>query len=417
MNVQPTNLQRKRKALLVLPLVVIPFLTMAFWAMGGGKGEDNSSSVKSEGLNLLLPKPELSDDKDKTKLSFYEAEQRVENRAEESAVEPSLRGKQSLQEGRNNPSATGKSLYDPTPPDTFSSRDPNEEKVYQKLAELNKQLVVQSSSASNSRSAIRSKKIAVETEDVDRLAEMMGNVQTKGGPDPELEQLNSMMEKIMDIQHPDRVKEKLQQQSKQNKQQVYPVTSFKKDVVASLLRSGKEVGKTEQHNSFLDEKSSGAASDSASNSIAAVIQESGSVTSGSTVKLRLLRDVYIGGHLLPKGSFVFGAASLEEDRLKITIPSVRYKENLLPVSLSVYDLDGLEGVHIPGSISRDAAKGSAEQSLQSIGLLSLDPSLKAQAASAGIQAAKGLLSKKVKQVTVMLKSGYQVLLKNKNTAE
>jgi hypothetical protein len=70
MNVQPTTLQRKQKALLVLPLVVIPFLTMAFWAMGGGKGEDNSSSVKPEGLNLLLPKPELSDDKDKTKLSF-----------------------------------------------------------------------------------------------------------------------------------------------------------------------------------------------------------------------------------------------------------------------------------------------------------------------------------------------------------
>jgi hypothetical protein len=83
----------------------------------------------------------------------------------------------------------------------------------------------------------------------------------------------------------------------------------------------------------------------------------------------------------------------------------------------VYDLDGLEGVHIPGSITRDAVKGSAEQSLQSIGLLSLDPSLKAQVTAAGIQAAKGLLSKKVKQVKVALKSGYQVLLKNKNLSE
>jgi hypothetical protein len=57
----------------VLPLVVIPFLTMAFWAMGGGKTEDNTSK-EPEGLNLLLPKPELSEDSDKTKLSFYEAE-------------------------------------------------------------------------------------------------------------------------------------------------------------------------------------------------------------------------------------------------------------------------------------------------------------------------------------------------------
>jgi conjugative transposon TraM protein len=417
MNVQPTIPQRKRKALLVLPLVVIPFLTMAFWAMGGGEGEDYASSVRSEGLNLLLPKPELSDDSDKTKLSFYEAEEKADNRAGDSAMAPSFRGEQSPQERGNNPSTIRKSIYDPTPPNAFSSRDQNEEKVYQKVAELNKQLTVQSSSTPKSRSAIQSKKIVVETEDVNRLAEMMGSVQTKGGPDPELEQLNSMMEKILDIQHPDRVKEKLQQQSSQNKQQVYPVTSFKRSVVTSLLQSGKETEKAEQHNSFLDEKNGGAATVSASNAIAAVIQENSSVTAGSTVKLRLLTEVFISGYLLSKGSFVYGVASLEEDRLKISIPSIRYKDNLLPVSLSVYDLDGLEGVHIPGSISRDAAKGSAEQSLQSIGLLSLDPTLKAQATAAAVQAAKGLLSRKVKRVRVVLKSGYQVLLKNQNTPE
>jgi len=41
--------------------------------------------------------------------------------------------------------------------------------------------------------------------------------------------------------------------------------------------------------------------------------------------------------------------------------------------------------------------------------------LKAQAAAAGINTVKNLMSRKVKQVKVMVKEGYKVLLKDKNT--
>ncbi|MFX6230601.1 conjugative transposon protein TraM, partial [Acinetobacter baumannii] len=84
-------------------------------------------------------------------------------------------------------------------------------------------------------------------------------------------------------------------------------------------------------------------------------------TNGSTVKLRLTNDVYVNGLLVPKGNFVFGTASLENERLLITVPNIRYENNLLPVALSVYDMDGLAGIHIPGSINRDVAKQSADQ--------------------------------------------------------
>ncbi|RYE47304.1 MAG: conjugative transposon protein TraM, partial [Sphingobacteriales bacterium] len=126
---------------------------------------------------------------------------------------------------------------------------------------------------------------------------------------------------------------------------------------------------------------------------------------------------YINGNLIYKGSFVFGTAALENERLLISIPGIRHGNNLLPVSLAVYDMDGLAGVYIPGSISRDVAKQSADQSLQGIEMMSLDPSLKAQAATAGIQAAKGLLSKKIKLVKVTVKAGYRVLLKDGNKQE
>jgi hypothetical protein len=50
--------------------------------------------------------------------------------------------------------------------------------------------------------------------------------------------------------------------------------------------------------------------------------------------------------------------------------------------------------------------------MQTIGLTSLDPSWGAQAASAGIEAAKTLFSKKVKLIKVTVKAGYQVLLRD-----
>jgi hypothetical protein len=63
---------RRRKMLLVLPLMVIPFITLAFWAMGGGKGTaDMNQSNTNAGLNLQLPNANLKDDKNEDKLSFY----------------------------------------------------------------------------------------------------------------------------------------------------------------------------------------------------------------------------------------------------------------------------------------------------------------------------------------------------------
>ena len=75
-------------------------------------------------------------------------------------------------------------------------------------------------------------------------------------------------------------------------------------------------------------------------------------------------------------------------------------------------MDGLEGIYVPGSISRDAGKQSTDQAISTIGMGPPDPSIGAQAASAGIQAAKTLLSKKIKLVRVTVNAGYHVLLKD-----
>ena len=62
------------------------------------------------------------------------------------------------------------------------------------------------------------------------------------------------------------------------------------------------------------------------------------------------------------------------------------------------------------AITRDVAKQSTDNALQSVALSSLDPSIGAQAASAGIETTKSLLSKKVRLVKVQVKAGYKILL-------
>ena len=75
-------------------------------------------------------------------------------------------------------------------------------------------------------------------------------------------------------------------------------------------------------------------------------------------------------------------------------------------------MDGMAGICIPGAITRDVAKESADRSMQEVSFSTMDPSIGAQAASAGITAAKTLFSKKVKLIKVTLKAGYHVLLRD-----
>lgn len=150
--------------------------------------------------------------------------------------------------------------------------------------------------------------------------------------------------------------------------------------------------------------------DEAANAITAVVHGTQTLVNGSTVKLRLVSDVLINGTLIPRDHFLFGVSSLNGERLQVVIKGIRYQNALFPVELSVYDLDGMAGIYIPGAITRDVAKQSADRAVQSLNLNTLDASLGAQAASAGIEAARTLLGKRVKRIEVTVKADYRVLL-------
>lgn len=411
---------RKRKMMLVLPLLVIPFLTIAFWALGGGKGNGPVVANEQKGLNLNLPDAKIKDESLTDKLSFYDKADKDSAKLEEwMRTDPYYQQKADtnfLQVNelelltQNSANKYNQPLN--TSPYEYSSNNP-EQKLMEKLSllqkEINKQPGTENTSNHKVDLSIHNDEF---TNEVDRLENMLLTMDKTNTGDPEMQQLNGTLEKILDIQHPHRVKDKLKEKSLQQKQVVFTVTTSPKLAEVSLIDTTKK--KRNSSNQFYginkedEEAPEGFA-------IEAVVHNNQSLVNGAVIQLRLSADVFINGELIQKGTPVNGIAILNNERLEAEINSIRYKNYLFPVKLELYDLDGLPGIYIPGSISRDVAKNSADNSLQLMELTTLDPSLKAQAAAAGINTAKSLLSRKVKQVKVMIKEGYKVLLKDKNT--
>jgi conjugative transposon TraM protein len=381
--------KKRRTFLLVVPLLVLPFVTLAFYAFGGGQDSDDTVVVKETGLQTTLPESQNAET-DEDKMSFYaRADRDSMQLAEMKRLDPYY------QNGLD--TISGKGLAEE------NYTDANEAKVMQRLHAL--QQAVNAPVDHKIEKTFLQK--GYEPQQFDKLMLPAKEIVHE---DPEMQQLNEMLEKIQAIQNPESIREKLRNASEKQKAAVYPVIT--RGVIGDQYLGPDTIpNKINGFYGFAEEDSRASNFQSA---IAAIIHEAQMLTDGATVKMRLLTDVFIRGQLIPKNAFAFGTAALQNDRLVIKIANIQNRNDLFPVSLSVYDQDGIEGIFIPGSINREVSKNSADQSLQGLNLISMDPSLKAQAAAAGVTAAKGLLSKKVKQIKVFVKANYRILLKDNN---
>ena len=151
------------------------------------------------------------------------------------------------------------------------------------------------------------------------------------------------------------------------------------------------------------------------NTIAACIHQDQTVMDGQQVKLRLLEPLQAGNLTIPRNTVVSGTGKVQGERLDITVSSVQYQGNILPVELAVYDNEGMKGLCIETSLEREAAK----EAMANIGG-GLGTSI-SFARSAGQQVAmditRGLmqggsqyLAKKFRTVKVHLKAGDPLML-------
>jgi conjugative transposon TraM protein len=425
-NVRSLKLKKQKNFLLMLPLLVIPFVTMAFWAMGGGEGKPAESVVqKQSGLNLHLPSAQIKDNGREDKLTFYEKAHQDEQKTQDAIKNdpyyqlPNQGMATSDTNELDGMMAKYPSKYtaglNPSPEHGEGYKDPNEEKIMERLQLIQNQMDKPPRTLSEPNSGFRTEATPI-TGDMDRLEEMMNMMKESQQKDPEMERLEGMLEKVMDIQHPELVRERLKEKSLQQKQKAFAVTRYDDNEKVSrfgIIDSVDKRSKT-QPSGFYSVGSSPSPTQPTVNEIQAVVHETQTLVNGSVVKFRLLNDIYISGTMVPKDNFVYGIASLSGERLQITINSIRYKQSLFPTELEVHDMDGLTGIYIPASITRDVAKQSVDNSMQGLEMTSINPNIGIQAATAGISAAKNLLSRKVRLVKVEVKAGYNVLLFDKN---
>ncbi len=420
---------RQRRFMMLLPLLVIPFVTIFFIALGGGKRNTENRIPQQTGFNTILPDAHFKKGREKDKLGIYEETAQDSAKIREAMKNDPYYYLEHQNDTIKNKAAQLEKILERNAAKydqpnysklqtsaTNLSPDSNEQRVMRKLELLKKALIKKPTDDYPARPYTNDdngKDRSSADPGVQKLKSMMQMLDAKNAePDPEVNQLDKMLDKVMLIQHPEKMQDSMKRLSEKNKTQTFVVTRSRSENNISLMDTADQ--QTQAPNSFYGLQEDSDTSTQKQNAIEAVIPESQTLVSGSTVKLRLLNDIFVNGIKIPRDELVYGTAALSNERLRIAINSLRYQDNILPVSLEVYDMDGMQGIYIPGSIDRDVSKQSADDAISSIGLTTIDPSIGAQATSAGIQAAKTLATRKIKLIRVLVRSGYKVLLKDSN---
>ncbi len=99
----------------------------------------------------------------------------------------------------------------------------------------------------------------------------------------------------------------------------------------------------------------------------AVIDENLTCYLGSRVRLRLMEDIWAGSNLIRKGSSIYALVSgFSGQRVTLEVRSMLYNDQILPVRLEIYDLDGLPGLFVPVSAFRDFTRDLGATTVQGV---------------------------------------------------
>jgi hypothetical protein len=364
MGTNTLSLKDQRKLLLIMPFIVFCFTTLLFWILGGGQN-GNAQVASTKGLNMKLPSAIIASGQTGDKMSFYDQasadslkKQQLRKADPYSKTKPDSLNRLSRGYSGITFSPQTSAFAGTDYGGTTGNSALNEARINQRLTQLqaviNKPLVPPATQRVKIQSAALPDSLLKPT----------------AAEDPELKQMNGMLEKILDIQHPERVKSTTEKPETST-----PVKKFR--------------------------------------AIPAVIDGTQKIVQGTVVCLKLTDTVTLGGQLFNKGQHLYGSGNLSNQRYTLNIKSIHVGYTFYPVDLTAFDqTDGLEGISVPEAITGDALRDGANSGVQNMDMMSFDPSMTAQLATAGINTAKGMFGKKIKRVKGKLKDGHPVLLRD-----
>lgn len=154
------------------------------------------------------------------------------------------------------------------------------------------------------------------------------------------------------------------------------------------------------------------------NSIKACVHDAQTVVGETGVRLRLLEPARTPQRTIPQGTIVTANAKFEGGRLQLKITSIELEGNIIPVDITIYDLDGQQGLYVPYSPEMNALTEMAGNMSQTGGTSVMLTQNAGQQVAADlsrgvVQGISGYFAKKVRTPKVTLKAGHQVFLVSK----
>ncbi|MFC5410722.1 conjugative transposon protein TraM [Larkinella bovis] len=396
----------RRKAYLVFPVIVVPFLVALFWISSGGKGALQSESAANSGFrgfNMNVPSAEDSDLKQQT-------------------VEPPLVGNtggQTLSKFTNAEKiATSNGLR------TLPNDQATEPTVTQAMNTASNPPAPQSAAPSAQHTAQPQKS---------RRAHKNGTQQgfqyhapqpyyvNSNQTDQQLEnQLNSYqsVRKGASPNQATSLAESVPAASTTNSGRTPNFIQLADNTTASRLDretpspvvenpfNTAPVGGNRQQGVVTSLQSSGYNKRSVITLIPAVVHDDQSVKAGQPVKLRLTKAVVIDGIRVPANTIVHASCLPDGDRLRLVVQNLQLGNQLIPLDLEAVDLDGGTGLNAPG-LSDQLGEQLKSSAVQGVNLPT-----RSMLVNTVLNAARFSASSQVRQSQIHLKGGYQLHLKS-----
>lgn len=412
----PAQMQKRRK-MVVMPLFVLIF-GAAMWLIFAPSGKEKEKTAQQAGLNVELPMPKdeglVSDKRDAYEREAMQQKQQERMRslqdfsvqladAQEQVKEDASKSPDYYEApSRSNSHATAGTS--PIQSSTAAYRDINKQigEFYE-----DPKTDAQAQSELEGRMQELERKMA-EAGEVRRMEDEQEAL---------LEKSYAMAARYMPPQ-PEQTTENTAVPGTKDKVAARPVKQVRQNVVSLLaapLSNDEFISEYSRprNTGFLTAAGNESVRDK--NSIRACVYQTVTLTTGKELQIRLLEPMRAGDILIPANTVVTGTCRIGDERMEVTVNSIQYADNIIPVEISVYDTDGQRGISVPGSDEIKAAKEVAATLANSAGtsIMISDNAGSQLAADMGkglIQGASQYLSKKMSVVKVTLKANYRLLL-------
>ena len=414
----------------VIPLIILPFLIFGFFVLGGKMNADQKAipNEKFEGINTNMPGVDTSISKGEIKDKFSAYQQAFKNVTDQSAMGDIVKpgsGVQGFDYASSYTLADKQRLEAQRKMDSLNQvLKFGQSEIQTKIAQYNRSGGFDESGETTERNSaddyLPNKNESGELllnkllkkQQQDSKPTFNNDNENPGSYESQMRVFHEQMRYLDSMQHTNEAPTtngKSEAKYKTFNKDFNPKkdTSFKPLPISSANAKGQNVFNTVRN--FEDDD----------DNIAAMIDQDVKATLGSRVRIRLLKDMYVGDYLIKRGTYIYGVVTgFQKQRVNISIAQVLYNQTSLPVKIDLFDNDGYLGLYVPGSNFREFSKEIGTQATQGLSQVATpdNSDVKMNILSRLFNTTTTTLSNLIKNDKAFLKYNYIVYLKDNRTS-